>query len=1566
MVTNSHFRPSFWFALAALFWAPQILRAAVTLTVNPTSVNLPSPNAGSTAVVSYANPLALSATGSGTATFTTSPPAYGTAPVAYTSRQNWLTVSTSTTTITANGASVPIALTGNPTGLQAGTYTATVTFTAGASSATLTVTFTPQGADLTAGLKAPLSPLAAGQKAQVGEIDVALTNSNGSATTQTIQVSTRTDGGNWLLTSADSPLSVTGPGAITVTVDATNLAGGSTHTATITVGCVNGAPCLPQSIPVSVQVTAAAPALTAINPNSGSVGATVAVTLTGSNLTGATAINAGSGITVNGVSVVSATQITAIFLVAANAATGTRNVTVTTPAGTSNAVTFTIIPPITLTAHTGITLSQGAGSTAVIPDSSACLTATGSGTVTLTTSPVVYVSYPTLYSTPPKWLTIVSAPASVSAPTSTACDTSTQIGIQVSFAGLQAWNYTATVTFTAGTSTATLQISISVTGSDLTAGLRNVTSPVQAGANKPAVVNVLTATVTASVINGPLVPNTQVQTMSTPSTWLSTDAEYPNASTLVSGTGSINVNVNPANLMTPGTYQGSIIISCINQTCLQQQVSVSVQVTAAAPTLTSISPNSGSVGATVTVTLTGSNLSGATSINAGPGITVNGINVASATQITANFAIAANASSGAQNVTVTTPAGTSNAVPFTINPPAAPTLNSINPNTGQLGATVTVTLTGSNLSGATAINAGPGVTINGINVASATQITANFAIAASAATGAQNVTVTTPAGTSNAVPFTINPPLTPTLSSINPNTGQLGATVTVTLTGNNLSGATAVNAGPGVTINGINVASATQITANFAIAVNASTGSQNVTVTTPAGTSNAVTFTINPPTAPTLNSINPNSGQLGATVTVTLTGSNLIGVTAINAGSGITVNGINVPSATQITATFAIAASTTTGVQNVTVTTPGGTSNALTFNITAPPAPTLSSINPNSGQLGATVPVTLSGTNLTGATAINAGLGIMVSGLTAVNSGLIDATFSISASASTGNRNVTVVTPGGTSNSVAFTIALSPGPVLNSIAPISGTVGTTVPVTLSGSNLGGATAINAGAGIAIGGLNVLGDTQLIANFVIAPGAAAGNYPVTVTTPNGTSNAVPFAVTAATSLTSVLPHIAAGASFVTGFFVVNSGSSSASFSITFRRDDGSSMGLPFSNGETLSTLSGTIPANGLGYYEAGDPNDATLLSGSGTITSDPSITIQAIFRRQTSNVYYEAAVPSSAGSKEFEIPFDATTFAANGAQILTGFAVANMDSGNSANVTCTARDSQGNVIPNGVPVQSLSPYGHWAGYMFPPLVGDQGTIDCTSNTEIGAVALRALGPAAISSLPVVIKGSSTSPVTAVLPHIATGQSFVTGFYVLNSGSSSANFSISFRHDDGSSMALPFSNGQTLGTLSDTIPANGLRYYEAGDPNSDLLSGSGLVTSDPSITIQALFRRQVSNVYYEAAVPASTGNYEFEIPFDATTFAGNGAQIYTGFAIANMDSANSANVTCTARDSQGNVIPNAVIVQSLSPYGHWAGYMFPALAGLRGTLDCSSNTKLGTVALRALGPDAISSLPVIAIR
>jgi hypothetical protein len=91
------------------------------------------------------------------------------------------------------------------------------------------------------------------------------------------------------------------------------------------------------------------------------------------------------------------------------------------------------------------------------------------------------------------------------------------------------------------------------------------------------------------------------------------------------------------------------------------------------PTLTSILPASGRLGRTTDVILTGTNFAaGASLIFSGTGISVNDLTFVSDTRIKAQLSIAPNATTGVQNVSVKTAAGTSAALPFNVRPDLIP------------------------------------------------------------------------------------------------------------------------------------------------------------------------------------------------------------------------------------------------------------------------------------------------------------------------------------------------------------------------------------------------------------------------------------------------------------------------------------------------------------------------------------------------------------------------------------------------------------------------------------------------------------------------------------------------------------------------------------------------------------------------------------------------------------------------------------------------------------------------------------------------------------------------------
>jgi hypothetical protein len=445
-------------------------------------------------------------------------------------------------------------------------------------------------------------------------------------------------------------------------------------------------------------------------------------------------------------------------------------------------------------------------------------------------------------------------------------------------------------------------------------------------------------------------------------------------------------------------------------------------------------------------------------------------------------------------------------------------------------------------------------------------------------------------------------------------------------------------------------------------------------------------------------------------------------------------------------------------------------------------------------------------------------------------------------------------------------------------------------------------------------------------------------------------------------TGGVSHVAIDGNLTTGIFILNTGSSPAAYSIQFFDDSGNAVTFPFTTG-AANLISGKLAAQGSAYYEA-DAVQPGLISGWGQIVADPGVVIQALFRNHVNGTYYEAAVPSTPGGTEFLVPFDTTTFATTGQPFATGLAIANLNDLDNANVTCTAYDQNGIIIPNAVQIPKLPASGHWSGYQFPQLASQRGTIDCASNSNLAVTVLRFLG-FELSSLPVVTNptGASGSTQTGAIAQVVAGGNLTTGIFVLNTGAASAPYTINFFDDTGKAVSLPFASGSAT-SVTGTLPAHGSTYYEAANPQIATIPNCcwGQISAGSSVVIQSLFRNAVNGVYYEAAVPSTPGgSKEFLIPFDSTTVAGAGQSLVTGVAIANLDSS-AATVTCTAYNPSGVVIPNAVVVPQLPGLGHWAEFNFPLLNGLRGTVDCVSNTNVSATALRFLG-SSLSSLPVV---
>src|SRR6266536_244639 len=439
------------------------------------------------------------------------------------------------------------------------------------------------------------------------------------------------------------------------------------------------------------------------------------------------------------------------------------------------------------------------------------------------------------------------------------------------------------------------------------------------------------------------------------------------------------------------------------------------------PTISSFSPGSGPVGTSVTVN--GTNFTGVTAVVFNT-TQANGYSVDSSTKITASVPLGA--TSGPIKVTASGGTGSSlSSFTVTTSVPA-PTIGSFSPPSGAAGTSVTIT--GTNFSGSGFPTSA--VTFNAVSasftVNSSTKITATVP---SGATDGR-IRVTTPGGTAtSSTSFDVTSPPAPTISSFSPSSGPVGTSVTINGSNFvNVSKVTFSNVSASFTVN-----SSTKITAT--VPSGATDG--RIRVTTPGGTATSSnSFNVTTPAAPTISSFSPSSGPVGTPVTIN--GSNFVNVSKVtfsNVSASFTVN-----SSTKITATVPSVA--TDG--RIRVTTPGGTATSSnSFDVTSPPAPTISSFSPSSGPVG--TPVTINGSNFVNVSKVT--FSNVSASFTVNSSTKITATVP---SVATDGR-IRVTTPGGTATSSnSFDVTSPPAPTISSFSPSSGPVGT--PVTINGSN----------------------------------------------------------------------------------------------------------------------------------------------------------------------------------------------------------------------------------------------------------------------------------------------------------------------------------------------------------------------------------------------------------------------------------------------------------------------------------------------------------------------------------
>lgn len=940
-------------------------------------------------------------------------------------------------------------------------------------------------------------------------------------------------------------------------------------------------------------VGAATPILTQAAPNSLGQGAgPTEVTLTGQFTSwqqGVSTVTFGAGVTVDSVTVDSATQARATVRVDPLAFTGGRTVTVTTGGQIVSAPVFSVATgPAAISTVVPSSANQG--------DNNVQVVITGTQThfqAGLTTVGLSLIS-------PPTSLTPVSVV--VTSPTS----------------------LTATFNIPAQQAPAAYDLSVATSGEALirtggftinaaTPQITNVSpSSAPAGTNSVAV-----------ILTGVYTQWAQGSTTVSFGAGITVDNVVVNNPTSITATISLSAGATVGPRSVTVTTGAQVLTSNFN---------VTPQVV-----LLSMTPNVILRGQTANLVVTGQNtqwVQGTTAASfSAAGVTVNSTTVNSNTQITVNVTVDSAAAIGDRTLTVTTGAQVLTGLALNI----SPGLSSVSPSSGARGQTLTVTVNGGPLTkftqGQSQPNFGPGVTVNTVQVLALNQLTANISIDAAAALSTRDVVVTTGTevasgpGPADAANFTVTGAPAFSLDPASLIQGQQNVTVNINPQFLTLSaGNTFINFGSGITSNEIpvNVTSSTTGSVVVSVSPTATTGLRTATLRVG---SNSYTTQVNvTPSTAKLLSAAPSSAKQGDTVDVVVTGQNTnfaAGQTTASFGTGVTATILGIDSPTQARVRLVIDALASVGSRNPVLTTGGESASGTGLFTVDAGTPTLLSITPNSGKQQESISATILGryTSFDTASTPTLGAGVTVNSFTVNSPTSITANLTIQPRATLGLRNLNV---SGVANPLnnAFTVTAGPA-AISSLSPATLQQNRSGAITITGANTNfasGLTTASFGAGITVNSLTINSGTSAVAQITVAPDAAVGPRTVTLTTEGETASiANGFNVTlGAGSIDSVSPATlqqgTAGTTVtVSGYFPGYVGQTvTASFS-------GSDVTASVTN-VTLTQITLSVNVNG---WADRTSRNLTLTNGIDPVIRNNAITIT------TGNAAISSLTPSSA-------------------------------------------------------------------------------------------------------------------------------------------------------------------------------------------------------------------------------------------------------------------------------------------------------------------------------------------------
>jgi hypothetical protein len=425
----------------------------------------------------------------------------------------------------------------------------------------------------------------------------------------------------------------------------------------------------------------------------------------------------------------------------------------------------------------------------------------------------------------------------------------------------------------------------------------------------------------------------------------------------------------------------------------------------AAPTITTVTPAKGPTAGGTVVSIKGTHLTTLTQVTFGtkPATTL--------TTKTAGLVKVKDpaGTAGAVTVTITTKYGGTGTKTNAFTYIGPPKITKVSPATGPAKGGTTVTITGTNFTTVTTVKFGTKAATT-LRTNTPTQIKVKDP---SGTPGPVTVSVAA-AGGSVTLPNGFSYVAAPSIAKFNPTAGPTTGGTTVIITGVSFQTVTSVKFGA-TNAASYKVTSTTKITA---VTPPHAAATVKISVTTPIGTGTSIAafkFDV----GPTLSSVSPPTGPTSGGTKVTLTGTNLTGVTSIKFGTTTaTTFGVRAPTTVNV-----ISPPHVPGKVTITLTTPGGTAQLKTAFTYAAPGPAIYSVSPPTGTTKGGTSVAITGHYLDTASSVQFG-GVAATTVKVVSSTRITA---LTPAHAAGRVAVSVTTPSGTaSKGTAFTYVTPP------------------------------------------------------------------------------------------------------------------------------------------------------------------------------------------------------------------------------------------------------------------------------------------------------------------------------------------------------------------------------------------------------------------------------------------------------------------------------------------------------------------------------------------------------------